>query len=99
VDLGLAFAPAGLAVAPDGARAYAFDALSDDLVQIDLAAGRLGVLAWLPGSRPWGLAVTANRLYAAGPPGGEVWVVDRAAGRRAAALRAGGAPVGIGLGP
>jgi hypothetical protein len=98
-DVGLAFAPAGLAVAPDGARAYAFDALSDDLVQIDLSTGRLGLLARLPGSRPWGLAVTADRLYAANPPGGEVWVFDRAAARRVAALRTGGAPVGIGLAP
>jgi hypothetical protein len=98
-DLGLAFAPAGLAVAPDGAQAYAFDALGDALMQLDLATGRSGVLARVPGHRPWGLAVTADRLYAASPPGGEVWVFDRAAGRRLAALRAGHAPVGIGLTP
>jgi hypothetical protein len=95
----LAFAPSGLCLAPDGAQAYAFDALSDDLVQIDLATGRPGVLTRVPGHRPWGLAVTADRLYAASPPGGEVWVYDRAAGRRVAALRAGRTPAGIGLAP
>src|SRR5262249_23226629 len=54
----LAFAPSGLCVAPDGATASAFDARGDDLVRVDLPKGRPGVLARVPGRRPWGLAAT-----------------------------------------
>jgi hypothetical protein len=98
VEMRLPFAPTGLAVAPDGA-AYAFDALGDRLVTVDLGTGRAAELARVPGHRPWGLAATASWLYAAGPPDGRVWVLDRSTGRRVAALRAGRAPVAIGVAP
>ena len=96
-EVRLAVAPAGLAVAPDGATAYAFDALGPGLVEIDLATGRTGEVARLPVHRPWGLAVTAERLYVASPADRQVWAFDRQRGRRAQVLRVGRAPTGIGL--
>jgi DNA-binding beta-propeller fold protein YncE len=98
-ELRLGFAPAGLAIAPDGASAYVFDARGDDLVEVDLATGRMRVLGQVPGHRPWGLAATRDRVYVASPPRGEVLALDRATGRRALTLRTGRAPVGIGLEP
>jgi hypothetical protein len=98
-EVRLAFAPLGLAVAPDGAHAYAFDARGADLVQIDLATGQTGALAQVPGRRPWGLAATHERLYVASPPDGQVWVFDRQRGQRVQVLRVGRAPAGISLGP
>jgi DNA-binding beta-propeller fold protein YncE len=96
-ELRLDFAPSGLAVAPDGTRAYTFDARGDDLVEIDLAAGRTRVLDHVPGHRPWGLAATGDRVYVASPVRGEVWVVDRQRGRRVQAVRVAHAPVAISL--
>jgi hypothetical protein len=93
----LPFAPSGLCVAPDGAAAYAFDALTDDLVRVDLTTGHTSLLARVPGHRPWGLAATADRLYVAGPPDGQVWAFDRITGRRTLTFRTGRAPAGIGL--
>jgi hypothetical protein len=98
-EVRLGFAPSGLAVAPDGAAAYAFDARGDDLVEVDLATGRTRVLDAVPGHRPWGLAANRDRVYFAAPPRGEVLAVDRATGRRALTRRTGRAPVGIGLAP
>jgi hypothetical protein len=98
-EVRLGFAPSGLAVAPDGTRAYAFDARGDDLVEVDLATGRPRVLDAVPGHRPWGLAATRDRVYVAAPPRGEVLAVDRATGRRALTRRTGRAPVGLGLAP
>jgi hypothetical protein len=97
-EVRLAFAPAGLVVAPDGAVAYAFDALGDRLVAIDLATGQTGELARVPGHRPWGLAAAGDRLYVADPQRGEVAVLDRQ-GRRVGGLRAGRAPAALGLVP
>jgi hypothetical protein len=96
-EVRLGFAPSGLAVAPDGASAYVFDARGDDLVEVDLATSRTRVLGQVPGHRPWGLAATQDRVYVASPPRGEVLSIDRATGRRALTLRTGHAPVGIGL--
>jgi hypothetical protein len=96
-ELRLDFAPSGLAVGPDGTRAYAFDARGDDLVEIDLVAGRTRVLDHVPGHRPWGLAATEDRIYVASPVRGEVWVVDRQRDRRVQAVRVGPAPVALGL--
>jgi hypothetical protein len=98
-EVRLGFAPSGLAVAPDGTRAYTFDARSDDLVEIDLSAGKTRVLDHVPGHRPWGLAATHDRVYVASPPRGEVWVVDRQRDRRVQAVRVGPAPVALGLAP
>jgi hypothetical protein len=98
-ELGLAFAPSGLAVAPDGATAYAFDAVGDGLVGVDLATGQTGEVARVPGHRPWGLAATADRLYVASPPDGRVWALDRATGRRVLAFGAGLAPAAIAPAP
>jgi DNA-binding beta-propeller fold protein YncE len=97
--LPLAFAPSGLCVAPDGAAAYAFDALGDGLLRVDLATGQTSELARVPGHRPWGLAATADRLFVASPPQGQVWALDGATGRRLQALPVGRAPAGIGLAP
>jgi DNA-binding beta-propeller fold protein YncE len=95
----LAFAPADLAVTPDGAAAYAFEALGDRLVAIDLAAGQTGEPARVPGHRPWGLAAAADRPYVASPTDGRVWAFDRATGRRVATHWAGRAPAGMALLP
>jgi len=97
--LPLAFAPAGLAVAADGTRAYAFDALGDAVLALDLTTGRAAPLARVPGHRPFGLAVGGDRLYVASPPAGRVLALDRATGRRVLTLRAGRAPAGIALAP
>jgi hypothetical protein len=96
-ELRLDFAPAGLAVSPDGAQAYAFDQLSGDLVQVDLTTGYWDVLARVPGYHPWGLAVTSERLYAAHPRGGQVWSFDRSDTRRLRVLRVGRAPTALGI--
>ena len=98
-ELRLGFAPSGLAVAPDGWRAYAFDARSDDLAEIDLATGQTRVLDRVPGHRPWGLTATADRVYVAAPRSAEVWAVDRQRGRRVQVVRVGPAPVALGPAP
>ena len=98
-EVRLAFAPLGLAVAPDGAHAYAFDARGDGLLRIDLATGHTAELARVPGRGPWGLAATPARLYAASPADGQVWAFDRQRGQRVQVLRVGRAPAGISPAP
>jgi hypothetical protein len=98
-EVRLTFAPSGLSIAPDGTRAYAFDALGDDLVAIDLATGHTTVLAQVPEHRPWGLAVTPDRLFVASPRSGELRVLDLQGARRPQVLRAGRAPAGLALVP
>jgi hypothetical protein len=93
----LAFPPSGLAVAPDGAAAYAFDALGDALLRIDLATGRTTAVASVPGHQPAGLVVAGDRLYASIPQRGQVWGFERQRGARVQVLRAGRQPTGIGL--
>jgi hypothetical protein len=95
--LRLDFAPSGLSVAPDGTRAYAFDALGEGLLQIDLATGQSAVLARMAGHQPGGLAATDDRLYAAHPALGQVWVFDRQRGQRVQTFRAGRSPVALSL--
>jgi hypothetical protein len=98
-EVRLSFAPSGLRVAPDGTRAYAFDALGDSLVEIDLATGQTTVLDRVPGHRPWGLELTPDRLLVASPGGGEISVLHLRRARPLQAFRAGRAPAGVALAP
>jgi hypothetical protein len=91
-----------LAVAPDGAHAYALNwhdgpPTSTSVAEIDLAAGAIRHLATLPGLS-LDLAVAAERLYAAHSDGDEVWAIDRRSGRVVATLPAGRHPVALALG-
>ena len=96
-------APLALAVAPDGARAYALvgrghPAYADGLTALDLVAGGERPFATLPGAA-LGLAATTERVYASGPTQGVVWALDRRTGRLVAALPVGPGPAGLALGP
>jgi DNA-binding beta-propeller fold protein YncE len=90
----------GLAVAPDGARAYllAGAAPAGALWQVDLATGAADRLAALPASGE-GVAVTAERVYVSNPHWRDVWAVDRRRGGAPRAIRVGRAPAGLSLGP
>jgi hypothetical protein len=101
--LPLTRAPLALALAPEGARAFALvgrsdPARGDGLTELDLAAGTERLLAALPGGA-LALAVTAGRVYASAPERGAVWALDRRSGRLVATLPAGRGPAGMALGP
>jgi hypothetical protein len=93
----LDFAPSGLSVPLDGSQAYAFDALGEGLFQIDLTTGQTAALARVPGHRPGGLVATPDRLYAANPARGQVWVFDRQRGQRIQTIRVGRSPAALSL--
>jgi hypothetical protein len=94
--LHLTFAPVGLRVAPGGAHAYAFDARSDELRQIDLTTGQTTVLGRVPSYSPTGLVATRDRLYVASPRANQLWVFDRQRGRRVQVIPTGRRPVWVG---
>ena len=88
------YRPAGLAVAPDGGRAYLL--LEATVRTLDLATGADRLLARLP-ERALGLAVTRDRVYAVGPDGPGVWALRRRDGRLLATLPVGRGPVALAL--
>ena len=90
----LDYRPAGLAVAPDGGRAYLL--LEATVRALDLATGADRLLARLP-ERALGLAVTRDRVYAVGPDGPGVWALRRRDGRLLATLPVGRGPVALAL--
>jgi hypothetical protein len=86
----------GLAVAPDGADAYA---LTDQgaVIHLDLVSRRAKVLATLPDVGV-GLAVTADRVYVPHTFGDAVWALDRRDGRRLQTIPTGRRPLGVSVG-
>ena len=96
-------APLALAVAPDGARAYALvgrgdPAHGDALVELDLMAGTERRFAALPGGAH-ALAVAGDRVYAAAPTAHVLWALDRRAGHLVATLPVGPGPADLLLVP
>jgi hypothetical protein len=93
----LALPPRALAVAPDGAVAYALGASAatrGSLTQVDLTTGAARRLAQLPGPA-LDLALAGDRLYAPDPPGDRQWVVDRRSGALLRPVPVGRQPVAV----
>jgi DNA-binding beta-propeller fold protein YncE len=90
----LDYRPTRLAVAPDGAWAYAL--LDATVRALDLTTGADRPLARLP-ERGLGLAVGRDRIYAVGPYGPGVWVLRRRDGRLVATAPVGRRPVALTL--
>ena len=84
-----------LAVAPDGAHAYAVAAGGKDVLHVDLATGVTRRLGSLPGYPAGTMAVTARHVLVPNPLGGEVWALDRRDGRLAATIPVGRRPVAV----
>jgi len=95
-DLPLPAPPGRVALAPDGAAAYALTAFGTVLLRLDPAAGTVTRLAELPG-RAITLAVTRDRIYVPNPYGSEVWALDRRSGRLARTIPVGRGPLGVAL--
>ena len=84
-----------LAVAPDGAHAYALAGGGRDVLHVDLTTGVTRPLGALPGYASGGVAVTARHLLVPNPLGSEVWALDRRDGRLAATIAVGRRPVAV----
>jgi DNA-binding beta-propeller fold protein YncE len=84
-----------LAVAPDGAHAYAVTAGGKDVLQVNLATGVSRRLGALPGYNAGAMTVTAHHVFVPNPLGSEVWVLDRRDGRPAATILVGRRPVAV----
>jgi DNA-binding beta-propeller fold protein YncE len=84
-----------LAVAPDGAHAYAVAAGGRDVLHLELASGVTRRLGALPGNDSGTIAVTARHVFAPNPLGSEVWALDRRDGRLAATIPVGRRPVAV----
>jgi hypothetical protein len=96
----LPFPPQWLAVAPDGAHAYALvgqQALTSTtpLLMIDLVSGDSRILSRVPGSGISALAVAGENVYVPDAMKDVVWSVDRRHGHLVARLAAGRRPLGI----
>jgi DNA-binding beta-propeller fold protein YncE len=90
----LGFRPHGLAVAPDGARAYALAAEGHRLMELDLRSGAQRRLAIVPGAAS-GVALAGPHLYVPDPYGGTVLVLDRRTGDLVARARVGRRPASV----
>ena len=90
----LGFRPRALAVAPDGARAYALAATGHRLMELDLLGGAERRLADVPGGAQ-ALAVAGPHLYVPDPSGGAVLVFDRRSGDLIARVPVGRRPAGV----
>jgi hypothetical protein len=98
----LQHAPRWLAIAPDGAHAYALAgpgsfSTPSPVLHIDLTRGAWRLWARVPGSGLGGLAVTADRVYVPDTEGGALAVVDRRSGLVVRRLPAGRHPLAITL--
>jgi hypothetical protein len=86
----------GLAIAPDGAAAFALDAAGRRaVVRLDLRTGTTRRLAALPGAGA-ALTVTRERVYVADGRGA-VWALDARGGALVGTLAVGRGPVGLAL--
>jgi hypothetical protein len=88
------FRPRALAIAPDGARAYALAVPGHRLMELDLLGSAERRLADVPGAAQ-ALAVAGPHLYVPDPYGGAVLVLDRRSGAPVARARVGRRPAGV----
>lgn len=95
-EYALDFAPARLAIAPDGRWAYALAGAA--LHPLDLAMGAFGPPVRLP-ERGVALAATEERVYVASAYRDELLVLDRRLMRRVRTLASGHGPVALTLVP
>jgi PQQ-dependent catabolism-associated beta-propeller protein len=90
----------GIALSPDGQRAYVALGRGNHVAEVDAATGRI-LRYYDVGSRNWGLALSrdATRAYAANGLSGDATVLDLVAHRTLATIRTGGKPWGVAVGP
>jgi hypothetical protein len=88
--------PIAIAIAPDGAHAFALDDTMLDLIHIDLLTGAERRRA-LPG---YGLVLAVNdaSVYVSGPFAGQVWALDHRLNGPARAIAVGRRPTGLAVG-
>ena len=94
--------PPGVAIGPDGARAFVLVRAAgrrSALVALDPASGAAGPALLLPGEALGGLVATQERVYIPDALGHGVWVVDHHRWRFQGSVPAGKGPVAITLSP
>jgi YVTN family beta-propeller protein len=93
--------PMGVAVAPDGKRAYVTTGRCGSVVVLDIAAERVAAVIPNVGLRPWGIGITADggKLYVANGPSNDVAVVDTRLERVVRRVKVGSSPWGVALDP
>lgn len=87
--------PMGIALSPDGARAYVTNGREGSIAVIDVASQRLERSIPDVGARPWGIAITSDgrTLYVAASP--DLAVVDAASGAIVKRIPVGRGPWGV----
>jgi YVTN family beta-propeller protein len=92
--------PMGIA-SRDGRTLYVTTGRFGALLEVDARSGKILRSIEKVGSRPWGVALSADgsRAYTANGPGGDISVVDLKGGRVEAHVATGGSPWGVVLAP